>query len=178
MGKEKIYIVQMHTKTIPARLVKSVTHYPYSHVGICLTNKCDEVYSFGRKSLYNVLNGGFVKEYKNGAFFNKFDDTVCRVYELEIDENQYLNIKEQLDLMEETSDLYKYDFLGAFLRAFHIPAYFKNKYVCSTFVADVLEQAGVCSFEKELCFVKPIDFENISGAKEVFLGEYKKFEAV
>ncbi len=178
MEKEKIYIVQMHTKTIPSRFVKLVTQYKYSHVGISLTKECNEIYSFGRKSLTNILNGGFVKENKAGQFFEKFDNTICRVYELEIDKKQYLDIKKQLVFMEKNSEKYKYDFLGAFLRTFNIHISFKNKYVCSTFVANILEESGAYKFEKESCFIKPVDFENMIGAKEVYLGEYKKLIAV
>ncbi len=169
---KKIYIIQMHTRTLPAGLVRMVTRYEYSHIGICLTNKCDEVYSFGRKSLRNFLNGGFVKEKKDGAFFEKFNKTVCRIFELQIEEEQYIKIKERLEQMEQ-NDVYKYDFLGAFLRTFRIPAYFKNKYVCSTFVAEILEHSGVYNFQKQLCFVKPIDFEHVVGIKEVYRGQYK-----
>ncbi len=177
MNSEKIYIIQMHTRTIPARLVRLVTRYEYSHIGICLTNKCDEVYSFGRKSLRNIFNGGFVKEKKDGAFFNKFNKTVCRIYELEIDKEQYTKIKERLEKMEQ-NNIYKYDFLGAFLRAFKIPISFQNKYVCSSFVAELLEQSGVYSFTKPLCFIRPIDFEDICGIKEMYKGEYKSFSVV
>lgn len=178
MKREKIYIIQMHTKTLPARFVKLFTRYKYSHVGISLTKECDEIYSFGRKSLWNVLNGGFVKENKNGRFFKRFNNTVCRVYELEIDENQFNEIKKRLSDMEENSEIYKYDFLGAALRAFKIHISFENKYVCSTFVANVLEKSGAYSFEKDLCFIKPMDFENMEGSKEVYSGEYKSLTAV
>ncbi len=169
---EKIYIIQMHTNSMPSRLVRLATRYPYSHVGISLTGDCGEIYSFGRKSLRNFLNGGFVKERRDGLFFRKFQKTQCRVYELALDENSYESIIRQLSFMESHSQRYKYDFTGAFLRTLHLRITFTDKYVCSTFVAEVLENAGACHFKKELCFIKPEDFENIAGAREIYTGMY------
>ena len=60
--------------------------------------------------------------------------------------------------MKIHSDLYKYDFIGIVLRFFKIPVRFKNRYVCSFFVADVLEKAHICKFNKKSRFVEPKDF--------------------
>ena len=65
---EKIYVLLMQTYTIPARLVTVFTNYEYSHVGIALDRKCDEIYSFGRKKLNSILHGGFVVEKKMAHF--------------------------------------------------------------------------------------------------------------
>lgn len=40
MKSNKIYIIQMHTHTMPSRLIKLFTHYKYSHIAISLTPKC------------------------------------------------------------------------------------------------------------------------------------------
>ena len=68
--------------------------------------------------------------------------------------------------------LYKYDFIGIVLRFFKIPVRFKNRYVCSFFVADVLEKAHICKFNKKSRFVEPKDFEKIDGVKQVYEGKY------
>lgn len=170
--KMYIYIIQMYSQTLPSKLVKLVTKYKYSHIGICLNKKCDLIYSFGRRSLNNFFNGGFVIERKNGKFFQKFNKTICRIYELEVSQNQYMNIKEQLDYMEKNQKLYKYDFWGVFLRTFNIPISFKNYYVCSQFIAELLEKFGIYKFKKKVCFVKPKDFDMVEGVKEIYSGEY------
>ena len=79
MEKQYIYIIQMHTKTVPARFVKLMTRYRYSHVGICLEKDCDTLYSFGRRSLRNILNGGFVAEVLSRAEILKFDKKICMI---------------------------------------------------------------------------------------------------
>lgn len=173
----KIYIIQMHTRTKPAKVIKLFTHYQYSHVAISLSKDCYETYSFGRKSLHNILNGGFVKEHKDGQFFNYFNETVCRIYELEVTEEKYSKIKKRLKFVEKHSKLFKYDYLGLLLNPFNIHFPFKNKFVCTSFVASLLEQTGIYKFDKDPCFVRPIDYEGLKGAKQIYLGKYKDYVA-
>ena len=169
---KKIYIIQMHSGTVPSILVRILTGYKYSHESISFNKDCDKIYSFGRKKVNNPFNGGFSIEYKNGPFFTKFNKTICRIYELEVTEEQYNDIKNIIDNMEKNRDKYKYDYLGIFLRFFRIPISFKYKYVCSNFLAEVLEKANVYKFDKKTCFIEPKDFENIKGAKEIYVGSY------
>lgn len=171
----KIYVILMKTNTIPCRIVEMFTRYEYGHVAISLNKDCITTYSFGRRKLNSILNGGFVVNEKHGAFFTKFHKTTCSVYEVEITAKQYKDLTKILSEMEKEQHKYKYDFLGLFLRLFGFRATFKNKYVCSYFVADVLKKAGICEFEKDVCFVKPKDFENIPNFKKIYTGSYKLY---
>ena len=173
---KKIYVIQMNTKTIPSKFVRLFTMYKYSHVAISFTRDCDVTYSFGRRSLYSILNGGFVIENKNGKFFNKFNNTNCRVYEVEVTEEQYNSLYETIENMRNNQDDYKYDYVGIILRYLKLPITFKNKYVCSYFVAELLEKYDVCEFDKDPCFVKPKDFENIIGFNEIYTGKYSLYK--
>lgn len=87
MKSNKIYVIQMHTHTMPSRLIKLFTHYKYSHIAISLTSECDKIYSFGRKELNSIINSGFVIENRDGDFFNKFNETTCRIFEIEVTKN-------------------------------------------------------------------------------------------
>jgi len=71
---KKVYILLMHTNTLPSKFIKLFTRYSYTHVGISLDEDCNTIYSFGRKTLYSFLNGGFVIEGKTGAFLEKFHE--------------------------------------------------------------------------------------------------------
>jgi len=173
--KKKIYILLMHTKTIPSKLVKLFTRYEYSHVAIALEESCYKTYSFGRKSLYNILNGGLSIQKKDGIFFTKFNKSVCKIYELEVTDKQYEDAKKILENMEENIDLYKYDFLGIVPRWFKIPVSFKDKFVCSFFVAYVLDKSNIYKFEKNISLTVPKDFENLKGAKEIYNGSYLEY---
>lgn len=169
---KKIYIIQMNTKTIPSRIVSLFTMYKYSHVAISFDRNCDITYSFGRKKLYSILSGGFVIETKTGKFFNKFKETNCRIYEIDVTNKQYYDLIRIIKYMKKNKDIYSYDYFGIILRYLRVPITFKNKYVCSYFVAKLLEDANVYNFEKQTCFVSPKDFENINGFNLVYTGKY------
>lgn len=173
---KKIYILLMHTNTIPSKLVKLFTKYEYSHVAISLDRDCYKTYSFGRRSLYNILNGGLSIQKKDGDFFKRFNKTVCKIYELEVTDKQYEDVKQILKNMEENIDDYKYDFLGIVPRFFKIPIAFENRFVCSYFVAYVLQRANICNFSKDISLVIPKDFESLNGLNKIYNGRYLSYE--
>lgn len=172
---KKIYVLLMHTNTIPSKLIRFFTRYEFSHVGISLEKNCDKIYSFGRKTLHSVINCGFTIESKNGEFFNNFNQTKCKIYELEITDEQYQTVTDILKYMSDYKQQYKYDFIGVILRYFKIPIQIKNKYVCSYFVASVLEQASIYNFQKNVCMVVPKDFDN-QNFHEIYHGNYNVYE--
>ena len=67
---KKIYVILLHTNTIPSKLVRFFTRYKYSHAAISLSRNCDILYSFGRKKIDSIFNGGFVIQ-KNKMIFLK-----------------------------------------------------------------------------------------------------------
>ena len=75
---KKIYILLMHTKTIPSKIVRFFTRYKYSHVAMSLDKSCEVTYSFGRRKLNSILNGGFNILNKEGEFFKKFNRKILR----------------------------------------------------------------------------------------------------
>ena len=172
-----LYILQMHSASFPSRIIKRVTRYPYSHVGICLTEDCDRIYSFGRKNVHNFMKGGFTVERKDGMFYQKFYNTQCRIFVLEVEPEQYAAICERLSVMERDQQNYKYDFIGLFLRCLHIPVTFRNRYVCSQFVAELLEDADLHYFNKKTRFVRPKDFEKLADLREIYCGKYADYRA-
>lgn len=173
---KKIYILLMHTNTIPAKIIKFVTRYEYSHVGISLEKNCNTIYSFGRRKFNSILNAGFCIEYKEGKFFEKFNKTMCRIYEVEITDKQYEDIEKLINKMKINMNKYKYDYIGIVARFLGIPIILKNKYVCSYFVATILQKANICKFDKKPCFIRPKDFENIKGFNEIYTGSYMSYK--
>lgn len=171
----KIYLLLMHTNTIPSKLVKLFTRFEYSHVAIALEENCNTVYSFGRRNVNNILNGGFSIENKDGEFFKKFKDTTCKIYEITVTDKQYKDVKNMLLLMKKDKEKYKYDFLGIVPRFFGIPISFKNRFVCSYFIAYVLEKNNIFTFNKDIKLCSPKDFENINGLNEIYKGKYLEY---
>ncbi len=172
---KKIYIILMHTNTIPARIIRLATRYKYSHVAISFERNCNMTYSFGRKNINSVLDAGFVKEYKNGKFFRKFNKTECKIYEINVTDEQYYNAWHIIKNMEKHKEVYKYDIRGIILRFFGIPLAFKNRYVCSYFVASILQRAKIYKFKKKICCIEPKDFEKVNKLHEIYSGPYKMY---
>lgn len=166
----------MHTGTIPSKVISMATRCEYSHVAISFSKDCNTMYSFGRRKVNNFIHGGFVITHKNGAFFKKFDKTKCIIYEAKVSDEKYNLLKKIIEIKKEKPYDYKYDFVGIFLRCFKIPITFKNKYVCSYFVADLLEQADIYNFNKRCCFVKPGDFRNVEIFDKIYQGSYLAYK--
>ena len=82
----------------------------------------------------------------------------------------FLDTFPPLSLVEK--NIYGYDYFGIVLRYLRIPIVFKNKYVCSYFVADLLKKTNVYNFDKDVCFVKPSDFDGIDNFNLIYSGKY------
>lgn len=59
---KNIYVIITQTGTLVARTIKIFTREEFNHASICLTDKFDKFYSFGRLILNNPLVGGFIIE--------------------------------------------------------------------------------------------------------------------
>ena len=172
----KIYILEMHTYTIPSRIIKFFTKYEYSHIALSFNKKCNKIYSFGRRDCNNIFNSGFTCEKKNGEFFKKFNNTHCRIYEVVVDKEKYYKLKKIINEIEKNKDLFKYDYIGICLRYFKIPIAFKNKYVCSYFIAELLEEVDIHKFDKKTYFIEPKDFKNIDDFNLIYNGFYELYK--
>jgi len=73
--------------------------------------------------------------------------------------------------------LYRYDIKGLLLRYFY--PYIKDRdyyFVCSQFVATVLENAEVYHFDKPPKYVKPHDFTQIPDLEKIYEGRLNAIE--
>lgn len=173
---KKIYLILMHTHTVPSNFVKFLTNYEYSHSALALTKDCDRTFSFGRIGVGSPLKGGFAVQEKSGEFFRKFNRTNCEIFERKVTDGQYASLKSMLDVMETNSRKYKYDFVGMVPRYFNIPVKLKNRFVCSYFTAYALKSCGICDFEKDVCFVKPRDLGSLNGFTLIYKGRFSEYK--
>ena len=169
---KKFYLVLSFSGTIMSRIVRLYTHYSYSHVSISLDKNISNMYSFGRKNIYNMFDGGFVIENKKSKFYKKFKNTKCIILELTVTEEQYNKLKDELEKYKENIDIYKYDIIGVFLRPFNIKINRENYYYCTKFVKEVLEKCDIYKFNTD--FIKPKDFMKIPN-KVIYKGKLLKY---
>ena len=175
---KKVYILLMQSWSIPSRVIKVLTRYQYSHVALALEEDCYTTYSFGRLKTHNFLVGGFAVEKQDGPFFSYFDNTGCRIYELSVTDEQYENISNRIERMLENKSDYGYDYFGVFMNWFGIPPKFRNRYVCSSFVAEVLNESGAYNFNKNTALAKPRDFLEIPYDRMVYEGLYRDYKMI
>ena len=72
---------------------------------------------------------------------------------------------------------YHYAVLGLPFILMNIPFYQKNHYTCSSFLAKLLEEAGVCCWDKHFSLVTPKDFYEYEGKKKIYEGSLYAFAA-
>ena len=173
---EKVYIMTTYTGTVLSSLIKKFTGVPYAHVSLALDENLDEIYSFGRKYTSNPIIAGFIREYIDDGLYRKMENTICRIYSIEVSEEQYNQVMESLNKFILNKSKYKYDSLALIRLLRNNPKANENKYVCSQFVAYILEEAKIKLFNKDSMFVTPMDFyvsDRLKIEYEGLLSEYR-----
>ena len=170
--KNMIYVILTQTGTLPAKIIKFVTKAPYNHTSITSNDELMDIYSFCRKYRLVPLPAGFVNESELGVF-DMFNFVPCEVYGIEVTDEQFDKYRKLIAKFKRDSKVYSYNVLGLFALAFGIPVHRKNHFICSQFVAHILTECGVASFNKDLCLVKPDDFRYLDKAQLVYKGDMK-----
>ena len=100
---KKIYIVLTHTGTNLSKIIKYYTKNEFSHVSIALDKELKQMYSFGRLNPYNPFWAGFVHEEINKGTFKRFEKTLAQIYSLDVTDNQYKIINNQINKIQKNS---------------------------------------------------------------------------
>ena len=169
-----VYIVLSATPTIPARIIRLLSGHVYSHVSITSDRSLGELYSFCRRYKYFPFPGGFVEENKVGVF-NLFSKIPCEIYKFEMTDEESERFYKLMSDFKNNQRRYSYSFIGLLAMMFGIPLKRKRHFVCSQFVAYVLEESGITLFEKDVALIRPEDFVGMDGAKLVFKGNLKEY---
>ena len=134
-----IYLIMSQTGTILSRTIKLFTGKKYNHISLSLDDDLNSMYSFGRKYPDIPFIGVFVEEGINKGTFKKFRETKCKIIRIDLTEEQYNLICENIKKMIIEKEKYKYNVLGLFLALFHIQRNSKNKFYCSQFIRHILD---------------------------------------
>lgn len=173
----EVYIVTTYTGTVLSSVIRNCTKVPYAHVSISLDSSLSPMYAMGRVYPRTPVIAGLVQENISEGLYALKPKTLCRVYSLEITEEQYNRLKSNIDEVWGKRKDYKYDVKGLVRLRINRPKPIKkNRYVCSNFVADLLEDSGIYIFKKPSYMIQPKDFlnnENLKLTYEGLLSEYK-----
>lgn len=173
---QRIYIVLTHTGTLLSNLIKTYTKNEYSHVSIALDEELEDIYSFGRINPYIAFIGGLVKESLTSGTFKRFKKTNAAVYEIEVTDKQYDNIKKQIQKMMEHKKEYKFNVKGLFYVALNKKVKKPKTFYCAEFVKYVLENSNIDT-SKLPEIIKPEDFKKMANMELIYKGKLKKYRS-
>lgn len=150
MEKERVITVLFtRYRDILSKCVYVLYGGGYTHVSISLDEKDEYFYSFNKK--------GFRKEYpKKHATLVK-----SMSYKIKVSEKDYLNMKEKLEEMKNDSEILQYSKLGILFCFLNIRFKRKNKYICSQFVAELLEYVESFELKKDPMLYSPNELKKL-----------------
>ncbi|MDF2821423.1 MAG: hypothetical protein K0R15_1864 [Clostridiales bacterium] len=167
-----IFLVLSQSCTNFAKVIRYYTKEPYAHVSLAFDEDLEEMYSFGRKRTTNPFAGGFVNERVDGGTYARYAQKVC-IYKLEINEDQYTQLRQYIDEFKKNSEKHTYNIVGIAGVVVGVPIKRKYKYFCSQFVAYILQKSGIDLVDKPYEAASPSDFreklEEI-GADKIYEG--------
>ncbi len=176
---KKIYVITTYTGTVLSYMIRNISKTPYAHVSIALNEDLRPMYSFGRLNPKTPIFAGFVEENINEGLYAIRKNTMCRVYSLEVTDTQYKQLEENIDKVSSRRKDYDYDVKGLVRLSINKPKKKDYKYVCSNFVADMLEKSGIQIVDKPSHIVRPNDFYDLDVLTleyEGLLSEYRMDE--
>lgn len=165
---KKIYIILTYSGTTLSRIIKYYTKDEFSHVSIALDSKLNQMYSFGRLKPYNPFCAGFVHERINKGTFRRFYKTLTKVYSLQVNEEQYEEVKKEIKNIKKIRRQYKFNILGLFAVGFRVKIRKNNAFYCAEFVKYLFDEAKIDNNLPEL--VRPENFKEISNIKLEYEG--------
>lgn len=165
-----LYIVLTHTGTLPSRLIRAATGAHYTHASLALDSGLARMFSFARRHVDLPLVAGFVAERPGEGVFALFPDTTCAVYRLPVSNACFAAVERIIADFYREYDNYRYNFLGLPLIRLGIPLRRAHHFVCSQFVADVLERAQAVRFPRETALITPSDLAALPGAQLAYRG--------
>ncbi len=135
------YIIFSATPYKMGRFIRTVLHNEYNHVSLAFEEDLSVMYSFARFHENAPLYGGFVTE-SPCRHVRAEDSSRIKVCRIEMEEENYLRLREFVSRMEQDGRRYIYNMYSAMLAPLHIRFLIRDSYTCAEFVGDALSIAG------------------------------------
>ena len=175
---KNLYLVLSETGSLPSRFIHFFTKDGYSHVSLSVDRNLPEMYTFGRKYLYSIFQGGYIKECIHERMYKRFKNTRMAVIEISVDDVIYTEIKRKLHAMYEDKKKFHYNYRGIVLAYFKKNKKRKNYYYCSEFVYEILYEFGIINNRMPNRVVRPNDFLGFGLGKLIYIGFMRAYKCV
>ena len=172
--KKSIYVVVTRTGTSVARAIRIFSRMPYSHVSLSRDASLHQLYSFCRNYTRIPLPATFNTEMIGEGTFGKFRNIPCEIYEVPLTETQYMHFEALIEHFINCRKLYSYSVMGLLRVKLQIESELQNKFVCSQFVAYVLDECGV-TLDKPASLYSPDDLRYLPDARLIYRGELNRY---
>ncbi len=165
-----IYILLSRTDTLFARTMHQLTGNRYTHVSLALDRGLTRMYSFARRYEALPLPAGFIREDLHSGVYGRCGGADSLLLELPVSQRAYDQIARRLERMERRQLDYHYDVLGLAFSALGVAHRRRGKFVCSHFVARLLQEAGALQLPCDASLVRPQDFTGIRPYRVAYQG--------
>ena len=164
--KRKIYLLLTKFSDTGTTVIKTLTGLEYPHTSIGLDEDMNTFYSFVTK--------GFIVEKINRYAKPGRKAVPCRLYEMTVTEETYLNIKQELEYFVKYGDLFHYSKTSLALSILNLP-YKRSQFgfFCSQFVAFILQKSKAIKLSKSVNKYFSNDLSSISGMRLRYQGTLK-----
>lgn len=172
----RLYVVLTRTGTGVARVIRILTRKPYSHASISMDSSLQQLFSFCRNNPRFPLPASFNEEIVGEGVLGRFSQIPCEIYEIPITEEQYETFHSHLTHFKSFRRLYSYSLSGLVSVPLQIRRKLRYKFVCSQFVAYMLQECNV-TLEKPASLYSPEDLRHLPTAKLIYRGELNEYYA-
>jgi len=174
LNQHSIFVVVTSTGTNIARAIRAVTRTPYSHASITDDPSLHQLYSFCRNYRLVPLPATFNTELIGEGVFGQFPNIPCEIYEIPLSEENYRQFQLIIDHFRNCRKEFSYSLIGLLRVKMQIEKELSTKFVCSQFVAYVLDRCGV-TLPKPPSIASPDDLRYIPEAKLIYRGELNRY---
>ena len=142
-GPYYLYVVLTNSSSVVSKLINIVTRDQFTHASVSLDRNLEHMFSFSRVLSPYPFWGGFKQEKLRRGFYARNKTLPGAILQLEVSREQYARAAEQILYFNNHKSQFHYDMIGLLGHIIDVPLTGKNRYTCSKFVANVLEEADV-----------------------------------
>ncbi|MDR2956659.1 MAG: hypothetical protein LBU61_00570 [Coriobacteriales bacterium] len=164
--KQYVYVLLVRYPDRFSRFYRFLSQSKYSHASIGISDSDWTFFSFVLKGFRTELPR------KHPTFKTK--EIPCELYRVEVSTEKYIQAKAILEEHVKRSHHYKFSYLGLLFCYMRIKLHLKDRYFCSHFVSEVLDQIQAVPLTKQSSFYLPDDFMSMSGLELYYTGNLSR----
>ena len=173
-----VYVMLTKNNTIYSRLIGAVTGDEFTHAALALDDRMSEMYSFCRRWTHLALPAGLERESLYRGVYGCNSGAPCAVFAVQMHDDEYGRMREELRRMLHRKHDYGYNLLGALSCGLGWPHVSRHgRKFCSEFVAEMLQRHGALCLDRPSSLIRPNDLAAMSELKCVYRGTLAQLAA-